>query len=103
MATITVARPDLFPDGTVVKAYSEQIPNFNNPDVQLVGAGAASATMSGGTASLTGLADGQRYVVAAQVSGAWRRFHSRTTETTTGLAGVPHPSWRQRRRSLGLT
>lgn len=114
MASLTVARPDVFPDGTSISAYARPNPRFPlaGEAEAPVGTAAATATTASGTASLTGLADGTRYMVAGQVGGRWRRLYFFTPETTTGLAGVAtavtapnglaHPKWRQRRRAAGL-
>lgn len=113
MATVTIARPDVFPDGTSIRAdvNPKRFPLPGDTDAPL-GSGLATATVASGTAALTGLADGVDYVISGQVGGRWRRLYMRTTETATGLAGVttavtqpnglPHPKLRQRRRALGL-
>jgi hypothetical protein len=114
MATITVSRPDVFPDGTSISAYRRPTPVFPlpGPDRAPVGTAADTQTVSSGTATFTGLADGSRYVIVGLVGSDYRRLVMFTAETNTGLAGVQgattaqsgvaFPSWRQRRRSLGL-
>lgn len=113
MATITVARPDVYPDGTTVEARVDRraFP-LPGPDDAPVGSAAASGTMTAGTVDLTGLADGTSYVVVGLVAGKYRRLFYRTTEVSTGLKGVQtavtqpnglaHPSWRKRRRAASL-
>jgi hypothetical protein len=74
MATFSLTRVDVFPDGTSVGAYpaanwsQAQLPPSGAPQ----GSSTATATMTSGTASFTGLADGTRYYFGAQVSGTWR-------------------------------
>lgn len=113
MATITVARPDVFPDGTTVEARVKRVAfPLPSPDDAPVGTAAATGTMTSGTVALAGLADGTDYEVAGSVGGKYRRIYYRTVEVSTGLAavqspvtapnGLAHPSWRKRRRGLGL-
>lgn len=113
MATITVARPDVFPDGTTVEARVKRmafpLPSENDAPV---GTAAATGTMTSGTVALTGLADGTDYAVSGLVGSVYKRIYYRTAEVSTGLAGVQtavtapnglaHPSWRKRRRAAGL-
>lgn len=113
MASLTVARPDVFPDGTDVGAYARQLPKFPEGSGAPVGTAVASGTVSSGSVALTGLADGTRYAIAGQVGGVWRRIYMFTPEVGTGLTalqtsasvtsgGLPHPALRKRRRALGL-
>ncbi len=113
MATITVARPDVFPDGTTVEARVQRkaFP-LPGPSEAPIGTAAASGEMTSGTVDLTGLADGTSYTISGLVGGSYRRLTMRTAETSTGLAavqsavtapnGLAHPKWRQRRRAAGL-
>lgn len=114
MASVTLARPDLFPDGTSVGAYPRPSPKFPLPglDRAPIGAADGSATVTAGSVTITGLTDGTRYELVGLVGGEYRRIYVKTPETNTGLVGVQtavtapnglaHPKWRQRRRALGL-
>lgn len=108
MATLTITRTDVFPEGTAIAAYVDakrsrsDLLSDSTSDAPL-GATAATATISSGTADLTGLADGTSYIVAGSVGGVYRRLRYRTTETSTGLAASALiPTWRSRRTALGL-
>lgn len=107
MATLTVARPDLFPNGTALSAYARPgkrypLPGLTdapNPGVTP----AATATVSSDTAALTGLVDGADYVIVGQVGSEYHRLYMRTTEVSTGLAGSGSvPKWRTARAAAGL-
>jgi hypothetical protein len=112
MATVTVSKPDLFPNGTALSAYPERAVNRHGPNVDITAPAAATATVSAGSAALTGLVDGTSYVIVGTVSGKVQFLSVRTPEVNTGLAallgattnpnGTPMPSWRKRRRALGL-
>lgn len=114
MPSVTLTRPDVFPDGTSVSAYA--VPNAKFPLPGLshapTGTAADTQTVSSGAATFT-LAAGTRHVFVGLVGSDYRRVYLRTTETTTGLGplqdtaatnpnGTNRPSWRTRRRALGL-
>jgi len=66
MATFTVERLDLFPNGTVVKAYPRNAFHQGQSGAPTAAA-TAEATMSSGKAELTGLVEGAPYVAYANV------------------------------------
>jgi hypothetical protein len=83
MATITLARSDLFPVGTVVGVYPD---GSMPPGTQAVSAPGAAAITTGtvaadGTLSITnaGVLPYTRYVLAATVSGVWNYCRARST------------------------
>src|SRR4051812_43233254 len=96
MASATVTRPDVFPNGTSVAAY----PVANQSEHGRAGGTADDTkTVSSDSAAFTTLTAGRSYVL---VGDNGKTLRMRTVETSTGIAGVPLPSWRQRRRNLGL-
>lgn len=74
MATFTLARNDRFPNGTSVAAYpdSNWLNSVPKTDAAPVGSSAATATMSGGTATFTGLTQGAHYQAYALVNSEHR-------------------------------
>lgn len=68
MATFNVERSDLFPDGTVIKAYARAAWHQGQAGVPS-GPKVAEATMSSGVGKLEGLTEGSHYVVYAEVGG----------------------------------
>lgn len=68
MASVIVSRSDLFPDTTVIKAYS-QVSFHPGQGGAPSGSKVAEATMSSGTATLEGLTAGRTYTVYAEVGG----------------------------------
>lgn len=87
MASFPLTRVDRFPDGTSVGAYpasgwsQASLPPSGAPPVSAT----ATATMTSGTASFTGLADGTAYFFGASVSGTWRYVRGRTDDADTGI------------------
>lgn len=83
MATITLARSDLFPVGTVVGVYPD---GSMPPGTQAVSAPTAASITTGtvaadGTLAITnaGVLQYTRYVLAALVSGTWNYCRARST------------------------
>jgi hypothetical protein len=74
VATFTLTRPDLFPNGTSVGAYPKTNWTFSQlpPAGAAPGSATATATVSSGSAAFTGLADNTEYFAGASVSGTWR-------------------------------
>lgn len=68
MASITCTRSDLFPNGTVVKAYPRSTLHTGQGGVPS-GASVGEATMTSGTLTIEGLSAGQEYTLYAEVSG----------------------------------
>lgn len=67
-STVNVERVDLFPNGTVVKAYKATNWHSNQGGVPS-GLSQAEATMTSGKAELTGLSEGVEYIAYAEVGG----------------------------------
>lgn len=88
MASFTLTREDVFPDGTDVGAY---LASSWHPTVAPSGAppGSASetATVTDGAAEFTDLDADTAYFFAAQVSGTWRYVRGRTDPVPVGPAG----------------
>jgi hypothetical protein len=97
MASATVTRPDVFPNGTSVAAY----PATNQSEHGRAGGTADDTkTVSSDSAAFTTLTAGRSYVL---VGDNGKTLRLRTVETNTGLAATAlMPSWRARRRALGL-
>lgn len=93
--TFTLTRPDIFTEGETVDAF---LIEGAQQEVRGGEASAANAAVTTGAIAFTGLAEGRNYVAKGRTSGRTCKFR-----TTTATANeVPHPSWRQRRRDLGL-
>ncbi len=70
MQSITVSTAGTYPDSTTVKAYlPSQIPEKGRRAP--IGAAVAEAATAAGALTLTGLTEGQSYVLAAEVSSKW--------------------------------
>jgi hypothetical protein len=96
MASATVTRPDLFPNGTSVAAY----PVTNRSEHGYSATADDTKTVASDQAAFTTLVEGRSYVLVGN-NGKVLRF--RTVEATVGLAAPAlMPSWRARRRALGL-
>lgn len=67
-STVNVERVDLFPNGTVVKAYKATNWHSGQGGVPS-GLSQAEATMTSGKAELTGLSEGVEYIAYAEVGG----------------------------------
>jgi hypothetical protein len=94
MASLTINRPDLFPNGTTVKAYKRTSPAGNYAGVE-----DDSKTISSDSATFS-VTEGYTYVVIGS-NGA--RLQARPTESTVGLAATAlKPPWKSRRQALGL-
>lgn len=84
MATFTLARPDVFPDGTDVGAYANETPNR---DGSPSGAAVDTQTMTSGTLTFDGLTEGETYLAAAEISsGVWRTIGFTVDTPSTALA-----------------
>jgi hypothetical protein len=89
MATFTLKTDaQKFPDGTSVGAYPASAYHPTARPSAASGSPTASATVTNGTASFSGLADDTAYVFGATVSGQWRFVRGRTvpagTDPSTG-------------------
>lgn len=83
MASATLAVGRIFPDGTSVGAYDD---DAQPPSAGVaLGNAVATATVSGGSVTFTGLTAGTRYDALAVVSGSLRRigFFTPPAEVTT--------------------
>lgn len=83
--TVTLRRPDLFPDGTVVGIYPRRLPIVDGAPVLPV---IAAAEVAGDEVSFGGLESGTAYECAGLVGGVWRRCWVSTDEVDTGKAGA---------------
>jgi hypothetical protein len=83
MATYTLARPDVFPNGTSVGAYANDNPN---PNGSPQGTAVNSQTMTAGTLTFTGLTEGETYLAAAEVNSVWKNLSFTVDTATTALA-----------------
>lgn len=87
MATVSLTRPDLFPNGTVVGIYPAAAKNPGQPPTA---AAIASGTVASDNLSVTnaGILSYTSYVAAAQVGGVWVYANLRSTLdiTDTGTA-----------------
>jgi hypothetical protein len=93
MAAVTCTRTDLFPNGTVVKAYPRAA--FHSAGEALPTASSvAEATMTSGTCTLEGLTAGQEYTLAGEVGGFVRVLGVQAPASTAVVAatGLPEPS-----------
>jgi len=72
MASFTLERAQVFPDGTTVKAYAVSNWPDGNPSGAPRGASAAEGTVSGGVVTFSGLTQGVGYTATAEVSGVRR-------------------------------
>lgn len=89
MASFRIDRLDLFPEGTVVKAYAAASFHVAQPGAPS-GAVAGQGTVSSGVAEVTGLTAGTAYVAYASVSGADRTLSFRPEEgATIGSGAIP--------------
>jgi hypothetical protein len=82
VATISLTRPDVFPNGTVVGIYPAQSwRTGQNPQGPPTAAVIATGTVSGDNLSVTnaGILSYQSYVAAAQVGGVWQGLRCRST------------------------
>lgn len=86
MATVAVSRPDLFPEGTLVRAYLEAA--FHGQEGPPQGPEVTSATVTGGVALLTGLVAGTQYVAYAVVNAEQRVLMVAPAGTTGIPSGV---------------
>lgn len=93
MANVTVNRTDLFPNGTLIKAYTQ---NSYHPGQEggPTSKSVAEATMTAGVAELTGLTAGQTYTVYALVGGKDTALLVQAPASTAIVAatGLPEPS-----------
>jgi hypothetical protein len=84
VASITVSREDVFPNGTTVSAYATY------PDVPLPAAGAppgpvaASGVVSGGVLTLGGLVNGRTYILRAASPDRYMRVSIRSEADQSG-------------------
>jgi hypothetical protein len=93
MASVTCTRSDVFPNGTVVKAYPRSA--FHTGQATLPsGSSVAEGTMTSGTVEISGLTAGVEYTLAAEVSGEVRVLGVQAPPATAIVAatGVPEPS-----------
>ncbi|HEY4451031.1 MAG TPA: hypothetical protein VGN13_05505 [Solirubrobacteraceae bacterium] len=93
MASVTCTRSDVFPNGTVIKAY----PRVGFHSAQQGAPSAASvaeATMSSGTCTFEGLGAGQEYTLYAEVGGKDATLAVQAPANTAVVAatGLPEPS-----------
>lgn len=104
MANFVLSRADLFPDGTVVKAYLESVERGRaERGVAPTTTEVESQTVSSGTATFTTLTAGRQYLLHGTVSSSQKFMRVTGPGTATiGLAGVSKPSWKTRREALGL-
>lgn len=77
MATFTLRREDVFPNGTTVSIYKASFAAFSG---QPPGSPVESQTVAGGAATFTTLADNTGYIAYARVSGDDRAVRFRTPE-----------------------
>lgn len=106
MANTVISRPDIFPEGTSVKAYLES--NVRSQARRAVAPPTALATetqsVSSGALTFTTLTAGVQYVLHATVGGVEKFLRVTGAGTAAvGLAGVPKPTWKTRRQALGLS
>jgi hypothetical protein len=103
MANLLVSRSDLFPSGTVVKAYLRR--SFHLSQTGGFGSGTTGApsgpvegsgTMAGSppTVEIEGLVAGGEYTLAAEVAGAWVYLAAQVPAAVAvpGITGLPEPS-----------
>lgn len=95
-----------FPVGTAVGAYAvpgnKILRETRGNDAPAAPAATETQNVaSDGTVTFSALADEQLYVAAAQVNGVWERTQFRTPPSSAALT-ARMPSWRARRRALGL-
>lgn len=93
MASVTCTRTDLFPNGTVVKAYpraSLHVGGEQLPTALSVG----EATMTSGTLTIEGLTAGAEYTLAAEVSSKIQQLGVQAPPSTAIVAatGLPEPA-----------
>lgn len=92
MANYVVNRVDLFPNGTVVKAFLRE--QWHQPQLgQPAGLEVGNATMTAGVAEITGLIAGREYIAYALVGGEDRTLAFQAPEPATLAAqtGAPEP------------
>jgi hypothetical protein len=91
VASVAVKRAELFPAGTVVKAYKVLKGSPGLVEGKPAGAVVAEGTVeANGELTVNGLTEGQEYVLAAEVTGAYRYLYVLPTAPpgTTGGATV---------------
>jgi hypothetical protein len=91
MASASIKGGTQFPEGTSVGAYLRSQWPVEGVKGAPSGSAVATATVTGGTATFTGLADGTRYVAYAQVGGVDKFERLQTDAATTYTAGSYQP------------
>lgn len=92
MASVTCTRSDLFPNGTVIKAYP-RVSFHPSQQGAPSGASVAEATMTAGTCEFAGLTAGQEYTLYAEVGGKDAVLAVQAPASTAIIAstGLPEP------------
>lgn len=93
MAAVTCTRSDLFPNGTVIKAYNRVAAHFGQQGAPS-GAAVAEATMTAGTCEFTGLLAGLEYTLYAEVGGkdAYLAVQAPASSAIVAATGLPEPA-----------
>jgi hypothetical protein len=93
MAAVTCTRTDVFPNGTVIKAYNRTAAHFNQQGAPS-GLSVAEATMTTGTCEFTGLLAGLEYTLYAEVGGkdAYLAVQAPASSAIVAATGLPEPA-----------
>ena len=104
MANTVISRPDIFPEGTSVKAYLESAERDRAArGVAPNSASIETKSVSSGVLTFTTLTAGRQYVLHATVGGVEKFLRVTGSGTATiGLQGVPKTPYKTRRAALGL-